>query len=51
MDFSFKEKYSVDDLRVIMELLRSENGCPWDREQNHVSIRNDLLEEAYEVGS
>lgn len=49
MDFSFKEKYSVDDLREIMKLLRSENGCPWDREQDHASIRNDLLEEAYET--
>ncbi len=49
MGFSFKEKYTVDDLRVIMEILRSENGCPWDREQNHTSIRNDLLEEAYET--
>ena len=49
MDFTFKEKYSVDDLREIMRLLRSENGCPWDREQDHSSIRNDLLEEAYET--
>lgn len=49
MDFNFKEKYSVDDLREIMKLLRSENGCPWDREQNHTSIRGDLLEEAYET--
>jgi tetrapyrrole methylase family protein/MazG family protein len=30
-------------------MLRSENGCPWDREQNHKSIRRNLLEEAYEV--
>ncbi len=49
MEFSFKEKYSVEDLREIMKLLRSENGCPWDREQDHSSIRNDLLEEAYET--
>ncbi len=49
MDFNFKEKYSVDDLREIMKILRSENGCPWDKEQNHLSIRGDLLEEAYET--
>ncbi len=49
MEFSFKEKYSVEDLREIMRLLRSENGCPWDREQDHASIRGDLLEEAYET--
>ena len=32
-----------------MEILRSENGCPWDREQDHKSIRKDFLEETYEV--
>ncbi len=49
MDFCFKDKYSVEDLRNIMRILRSEEGCPWDREQNHLSIRSDLLEEAYET--
>ena len=44
-----KEKFTADDLRKIMEILRSENGCPWDREQTHKSIRQDLLEEAYET--
>ena len=39
-DFGKKEKYTVDDLVKIMSLLRSENGCPWDREQTHASIRN-----------
>ncbi len=33
----------------IMAILRSENGCPWDREQTHKSLRQHLLEEAYEV--
>ncbi|MGN1346666.1 MAG: MazG family protein [Eubacteriales bacterium] len=32
-----------------MEVLRSEVGCPWDREQTHGSIRADLIEETYEV--
>lgn len=44
-----KDTYTVDDLMKIMEILRSENGCPWDREQTHKSIRQDLLEEAYET--
>lgn len=44
-----KESYNVDDLTVILEVLRSEQGCPWDREQNHQSIRKDLIEETYEV--
>ncbi len=49
MDFEFKERYDINDLLKIMEILRSENGCPWDREQDHKSIRKDLLEETYEV--
>lgn len=44
-----KEAYSVEDLVGIMQLLRGENGCPWDKEQTHLSIRNNLLEEAYET--
>lgn len=42
-------KYSVSQLLKIMETLRSPDGCPWDKEQTHKSIRNDALEEAYEV--
>lgn len=49
MDFRFKEKYDINDLLEIMRILRSENGCPWDREQDHKSIRKDFLEETYEV--
>lgn len=33
----------------IMRILRGENGCPWDKEQNHKSLRQHLIEEAYEV--
>lgn len=33
----------------IMERLRGENGCPWDREQTYESLRQYLLEETYEV--
>jgi tetrapyrrole methylase family protein/MazG family protein len=40
---------SFDELVDIMELLRSEKGCPWDREQTHESIKPYLIEEAYEV--
>ena len=49
MEFQKKERYNVNDLLKIMELLRAENGCPWDREQTHNSIRADLIEETYEV--
>lgn len=32
-----------------MKLLRSEQGCPWDREQDHKSIRKNFIEETYEA--
>jgi len=44
-----KEIYDFNDLISIMQLLRKPNGCPWDIEQNHKSIRNNLIEETYEV--
>lgn len=37
------------DLIQVIEALRSENGCPWDIEQTHNSIKNQILEESYEV--
>ena len=49
MDFKRKERYRVEDLLEIMRVLRSENGCPWDREQTHESIRRNFIEETYEV--
>lgn len=49
LDFSFKEKYTIDDLLEIMKILRSPEGCPWDREQDHKSIKKSLIEETYEV--
>jgi tetrapyrrole methylase family protein/MazG family protein len=49
MDFEQKEHYQMDDLRQIMTILRSDNGCPWDKEQDHHSIRKNFLEETYEV--
>ncbi len=44
-----KEQYTTEDLLKIMEILRSENGCPWDRVQTHESIRKSLIEESYEA--
>ena len=34
---------------LLIEVLRSEKGCPWDREQTHKSIRKEFIEETYEV--
>lgn len=42
-------QFTVQQLVDILKVLRAPGGCPWDREQTHASIRNDMLEEAYEV--
>jgi len=42
-------KKSFYKLVEIMELLRSENGCPWDKSQSHRSLLPYLIEEAHEV--
>ena len=44
-----KECYTFEDLIAVTRVLRSERGCPWDREQDHHSIRSELIEETYEV--
>ena len=43
------KKYTLDDLLEIVNTLRSENGCPWDREQTHESLKVCLIEECGEV--
>ena len=49
IDFVRKPRYGYDDLLEIIRLLRSPEGCPWDKVQTHESIRRGLLEEAYEA--
>ncbi len=44
-----KTEYDFQEFCDIIERLRSENGCPWDREQTHDSLKNCMIEEAYEV--
>ena len=44
-----KDKYDLNDLIDIMALLRSGDGCPWDREQTHDSLKRYMIEETYEV--
>jgi MazG family protein len=39
----------IQQLRAIIAVLRAPDGCPWDREQTHASLRAGLIEEAYEV--
>ncbi len=49
VDFEFKDRYDINDLVNIVEILRKPGGCPWDMEQTHASIRMDFIEEVYEV--
>jgi tetrapyrrole methylase family protein/MazG family protein len=43
------QRYTYEDFLEIIKTLRSENGCPWDREQTHMSLRPCMMEEAAEV--
>ncbi|EJO5347471.1 nucleoside triphosphate pyrophosphohydrolase [Clostridium botulinum] len=43
------KNYDFMDLLDIMDKLRGEDGCPWDKEQTHVSLKKYLIEESYEV--
>ncbi|HEY2918430.1 MAG TPA: nucleoside triphosphate pyrophosphohydrolase [Candidatus Binatia bacterium] len=44
-----KPEEKFGDLLKVMAQLRSDNGCPWDREQTHASLKPCLLEETYEL--
>ena len=49
INFVRKPRYDYNDLLEVIRLLRSPEGCPWDKVQTHESIRRGLLEEAYEA--
>lgn len=49
LNFERKSRYDFSDLVEIMKILRSPDGCPWDRVQTHESIRQDFIEETYEA--
>ena len=49
MNFTEKENYNFNDLVQIVKILRAPDGCPWDREQTHKSIRSNFIEETYEA--
>jgi MazG family protein len=40
---------AIEQLKLVVAQLRAPDGCPWDKEQTHTSLRAGLLEEAYEV--
>src|SRR5687768_7215733 len=43
------KKSSINRLLELMAALRAPNGCPWDREQDHMSLRFHAVEEVYEL--
>ncbi len=43
------DKYNLEELYHIIELLRSPEGCPWDRVQTHDTLIKPMIEEAYEA--
>ncbi len=49
VQFEEKKRYTFSDLVSVMDKLRSRNGCPWDKEQTHFSLKRYLVEESYEV--
>jgi len=44
-----KKKPAINQLLDVMARLRSPQGCPWDREQDHMSLRRHAIEEVYEL--
>jgi len=44
-----KRKAAIEDLLRVMARLRAPDGCPWDREQNHRTLRRHVIEEVYEL--
>src|SRR5882724_974428 len=43
------KKAAINDLLKVMAKLRSPKGCPWDREQTHLTLRRHAIEEVYEL--
>ena len=44
-----KSRSAIKDLLEVMAALRSPEGCPWDREQDHMTLRFHAVEEVYEL--
>ena len=50
VNFKIKDKYTFEDFVRLVTVLRDpDEGCPWDKVQTHESIRQNFLEETYEV--
>src|SRR5678815_3929359 len=44
-----KSQPAINELLRVMARLRAPNGCPWDREQDHMTLRRHAIEEVYEL--
>ena len=44
-----KSEFDYNDCYDVLRILRSENGCPWDKIQTHETLKQYLIEECYEV--
>ena len=49
MKKTYSPKGTYQGLNEIIKKLRSKEGCPWDREQTHNSLKPNLVEEMYET--
>lgn len=49
IDFVYRPENGWEDFVRVVQILRSPGGCPWDREQTHRSIRDNLIEECCEA--
>ena len=49
IDFDCERYHDINDYIKLIAILRAPDGCPWDQAQTHESIRQNCLEEAYEV--
>ena len=49
LPFDKKQTYGYGDLLTVLRRLRAPDGCPWDREQTHASLKKDMREECYEL--
>lgn len=48
VEFVRRPRYTFEDFVALIHFLRSPDGCPWDRVQDHLSIRRNFIEEVYE---
>lgn len=46
-----RQRFCFADLVEILDILRGDHGCPWDKEQTHQTLRKYLIEEAYETAA